>query len=87
MDTVKDSASGVVELRSSTLNRPPIKGNLRILTNVDPSIVLEFPQLGLFKKFNLNSGQASTVSNNLKALKNDVESGLVSLGLVVGVQS
>jgi len=87
VNTAIDSANGLVELRSSTTNRPPIQGNLQIRTNADPSIVLEFPELGFFKKLGLSAAQASTVSNIFQTLKSDVESGLVSLGLVDGVQS
>jgi hypothetical protein len=86
VNTVSDGATGSCELRSSANNRPTLRGNLRILTNVDPSIIVEFPDLGFFKKVVLSSGQASTVSNVFKTLKADVESGLVTLGLVDGVQ-
>lgn len=87
INTENDSANGSLELRSSATNRPPIRGSVRILTNVDPSIIIEFPDLGFFKKVVLSAAQASTVSNIFKALKADVEGGLVSLGLVAGMQS
>lgn len=87
VDTERDSATGRLELRSSALSRPNVPGSLRILTNVDPSIVVEFPDLGYFKKVSLSGAQASTVSSVLQAFQADVESGLVSLGLVAGVQS
>jgi len=87
VNTVQDSATGQVELRSSVVNRPPIRGTVRILTNVDPSITIEFESLGFFKKIAISGAQRTTVSAVFQALKADVEKGLVNLGLADGVQS
>ena len=87
VDTVQDSATGQVELRSSVPNRPPIQGRIQILTNVDPSVTIEFQSLGFFKKIAISGAQRTTISNVFQALKADVEKGLVTLGLADGVQS
>ena len=87
IDHADVSVGGVLELRSPTAKRPPIQGSLRILTKSDPSVTVSFSALGFFKKLGLNAVQITTISNILKTLKDDVEGGLVSFGLVDGVQS
>ncbi len=87
VNTESDGADGGLELRSTALSRPVIRGKLRIQTNTDPSIIVEFRDLGFFKKVPLSGAQASTVSNILQTLQADVEAGLITLALVSGVQS
>lgn len=64
----------------------PIKGNLEINTATS-RLALEIEQLGFNRRIALSSGQNSSAQTIIRNAQNAIEAGIITIGVVAGVQS
>lgn len=87
MTPADNSISGTVLLTSTTTpEMSPIFGVLRIRT-APAEVFIEVAQLDFQRRVQLSAGQVNSVINIIRNAQNALESGLVTLGVVAGVQA
>lgn len=87
LGTVTQTAFATVRLTCSTLPaQQPIDGNLTINAS-EFWLELQIIQLDFFRRITITTGQATTLLNMIRDCQNDIESGLITLGVVAGLQS
>lgn len=64
----------------------PITGTLRI-NNSTGVLTIEVPQLDFYRQIQLSAAQITSVNGYISGGQNNLESGLISLGVIAGVQS
>lgn len=73
---------------SSNASAPIISGNLSIIaTGGSPVCTLQVPSLDFYSGDALSGAQVTTVQGWITGLQNNIESGIVSLGMAAGVQT
>lgn len=86
-DPVTLAVSGTVRLTSTAAPQmQPITGALRINAS-SGELVIEVAQLDFYRRVQLSGPQITAVLNIIANAQNALEAGLVSLGVVAGVQS
>lgn len=67
---------------------PPISGNLSAdLLATPPILTVTVPQLNFYRRVSLTVGQVASIQALIDGSQNNLENGLISLGLVAGTQS
>lgn len=66
-------------------NMQPIQGSLKIEL-ASSLLTIEVAQLDFFRQITLNAGQVSAISTLIVNAQNALEAGLVTVGVVAGVQ-
>jgi hypothetical protein len=88
MDVANKSISGQCQLVSSgTPTATPIIGSYSIPTTGSAQLAISIPNIPFFATLPLTSAQQATVQNWVQTTQNTIESGLVAVGVVAGVQS
>jgi hypothetical protein len=79
--------TGTISLTSTgNPSMQPITGTLRI-NNSTGVLTVEVPQLDFYRQVQLSGPQIASVNTIIANAQNAIESGLVSLGVIAGVQS
>jgi len=88
-DPVAQSVSATIQLiDTANTNLPMLFGTLTIATQGNsPSVSISVPQLSLANNMPLNASQQSAVQGWITTLQNNIEAGLVALGMIAGTQS
>lgn len=87
-DVANKGISGACELVvSSNANAQAITGFYEIPTTGQAVLKVTMPSIPFYAALPLTSGQQATVQGLVTAAQNQIEGGLVSLGVVAGVQS
>jgi hypothetical protein len=69
-------------------SQTPILGTIQIYPNANPQIAqVDFPSLPFTRTVGLNAGQITSVLGWFDTVQAQVESGLVSVGIIAGTQS
>jgi len=86
-DPVTQSINAQVQLRSSAnASSPLILGSLSILTQGSPTAVLVVPELGPGITINIST-DVSVIQGWITSLQNNIETGLINTGTIVGTQA
>jgi hypothetical protein len=88
-DPVTQAITASIQLiDTANTNLPMLIGSLSIMTQGNsPSVEIAVPALNLSNVVPLTSAEQTTVQGWITALQNNIEAGLVSLGLIAGTQS
>jgi hypothetical protein len=88
-DPVTQAITASIQLiDTANANLPMLTGSLTIITQGNsPMVSISVPALNLSSDVPLTSGAQTTVQGWITALQNNIEAGLVSLGLIAGTQS
>lgn len=86
-DTVNMQISAQIRLTStSESSMQPVTGTLRINTQT-AVLTIEVQQLDFYRQIVLTGPQNSAVQGFITSTQNSLESGLVSLGVIAGIQA
>jgi hypothetical protein len=88
-DPVTQAVTASIQLiDTGNANLPMLTGSLTIVTQGNsPMVSISVPALNLSSDQPLTAAQQTTVQGWITALQNNIEAGLVSLGLIAGTQS
>lgn len=87
MDPVAQTISGSVRLTSTVdTTMQPVIGSFRISVPLS-ELVIEVPQSDFYRRVVLSSAQNTAILNQIQTAQNAVEAGLISVGVVAGVQA
>ena len=85
MTPVSGDVGGTLRLTSTTnADMQPIVGTLRIAAN---EMIVEVSQLDFYRRVTLTGTQRTNVTNIIASAQTSLENGLVSLGVIAGVQT
>ena len=87
LDPVTSTVSGTIRLTSTSVPAmQAIKGTLTI-TIAQGLLKIEVAQLDFYRQIQLNVNQINAVNAIIADAQNSLESGLISLGVIAGVQT
>lgn len=87
MDVINKNINGTCQLVASTGGVPPIPGTYNMPTSGSAVMTISIPNALYFAEVTLTSTQQSTVQGWISSAQNNVEAGLISLGVVAGTQA
>lgn len=79
--------AGVILSASADASQTPLQGSLLIIAQGTGSVELQIGDILFRRKLNLTAAQQTAVQGWITASQNQVEQGLVSIGLISGNQS
>lgn len=87
MDPVARKITGTLRLTSSTVpDMPVITGSMTI--DLGPgSLEVRVEQLDFYRKLQLSGPQITTVQGWINTAQNNIEAGLIAVGVIAGTQS
>jgi len=86
-DTVALSLTATIRLTSTaTPSMQPITGNLRVVT-ATATLTIDVAQLDFYRQVTLSGPQNASVQAQIRSAQDALESGLITLGVIAGVQA
>ena len=87
IDVINKNITGTCQLVASTGGVPPIPGTYNIPTSGAALMTISIPNALYFAEVPLTSTQQSTVQGWINTAQNNVEAGLIALGVAAGTQT
>jgi hypothetical protein len=87
VDPVALTITGTVRITSTAdPNMQEITGSVNINTSTG-ILKIEVPQLDFYRRVQLSGPQITAINTVISGMQNDVENGILSVGVIAGVQS